>query len=154
MKYSLSIIDLVGREEVRDDEHLHWARTLNDEERSIMYEEMYASLREKGVKEIWPDWKKEILDEMENRETIYLYLKSLKTTKTKDDRLPIFIGLTRLDLIKYKKDIPIDDIDLYSFRSSSLDLQDLRRADVITFIDSDGVHKDLKNRYAVWPTNN
>ena len=57
-----------------------------------------------------------------------------------------FIELTREDLVKFKSDLPIDEISFYDFKSSSMTRDELHKAEKITFKDGEEI-KILKSRY-------
>ena len=57
-----------------------------------------------------------------------------------------FIELTREDLVKFKSDLPISEISFHDFRSSSMTMEELRKAEKITFKDGNEI-KVLKSRY-------
>ena len=73
-----------------------------------------------------------------------------KKTETEQCTIPSvskrFIELTREDLVKFKSDLPIDEISFYDFKSSSITTDELHKAEKITFIDGEEI-KILKNRY-------
>ena len=56
------------------------------------------------------------------------------------------ITLTRDDLRKSVVNLPKNDIICYCFKSSSITLDEMRKAEVINFVDDDGTIKELKNR--------
>ena len=60
-----------------------------------------------------------------------------------DDNTIITLG--RGDLITYKSDSPISEIDLYSFRGWVY--PKMRKASIVIFVDDNGERKELKNRY-------
>jgi len=60
-----------------------------------------------------------------------------------------FIELTRDDLVKFKSDLPIDEISIYDFKSSTMSRDEMHKAEIITFKDGEQI-KELKNRYRVW----
>lgn len=60
-----------------------------------------------------------------------------------------FIELTRDDLVKFKSDLPIDEISIYDFKRSSMSRDEMHKAELITFKDGEQV-KELKNRYRAW----
>ena len=60
-----------------------------------------------------------------------------------------FIELTRDDLVKFKNDLPIDEISIYNFKSSAMSREEMHKAELITFKDGEQI-KELKNRYRVW----
>jgi hypothetical protein len=60
-----------------------------------------------------------------------------------------FIELTRDDLVKFKSDLPIDEINICDFKSSSMSRDEMHKAKLITFKDGEQI-KELKNRYRVW----
>ena len=60
-----------------------------------------------------------------------------------------FIELTRDDLVKFKSDLPIDEISIYDFKSSAMSRDEINKAKLITFKDGEQI-KELKNRYKVW----
>jgi hypothetical protein len=60
-----------------------------------------------------------------------------------------FIELTRDDLVKFKSDLPIDEISIYDFKSSAMNREEMHKAVIITFKDGEQI-KELKNRYRVW----
>lgn len=60
-----------------------------------------------------------------------------------------FIELTRDDLVKFKSDLPIDEISIYDFKSSAMSREEIHKAELITFKDGEQI-KELKNRYRVW----
>lgn len=59
------------------------------------------------------------------------------------------IELTRDDLVKFKSDLPIDEISIYDFKGSAMSREEMYKADLITFKDGEQI-KELKNRYRVW----
>jgi hypothetical protein len=61
---------------------------------------------------------------------------------------PLKIELTRDDLVKFKSDLPIDDISIYDFKSSVMSRDEIHKAELITFKDGEQI-KELKNRYRV-----
>ena len=61
----------------------------------------------------------------------------------------LFIELTRDDLVKFKRDLPIDEISIYDFKGSAMSRDEMRKAYLITFKDGEQI-KELKNRYRVW----
>lgn len=61
----------------------------------------------------------------------------------------VFIALTRDDLVKFKSDLPIDEISIYDFKSSSMSRDEMHKAELITFKDGEQT-KELKNKYRVW----
>ena len=76
-----------------------------------------------------------------------------QTAKTQVLNIPIvskrFIELTRDDLVKFKSDLPIDEISIYDFKSSAMSRDEMHKAELITFKDDEQI-KVLKNRYRVW----
>lgn len=60
-----------------------------------------------------------------------------------------FIMLTRKDLVKFKSDLPIDEISIYDFKGSSMSRDEMQKAELIIFKDGEQLKK-LKNRYRVW----
>ena len=56
------------------------------------------------------------------------------------------IILTREDLVDFKKDSPIEDIDISDFKRSSVTMDELHKANLVGFMD-EGKVKTLKNRF-------
>jgi len=57
-----------------------------------------------------------------------------------------YITLKRDDLIEYKKDILIQDVNIFDFKSTSISIDEIMKADYILFSDDDN-HKILKDRF-------
>ena len=78
---------------------------------------------------------------------------NLQTEETQALNIPVvmprFIELTSDDLVKFKRNLPIDDITLYNFKGSAMSRDEIRKAELITFKDDEQI-KELKNRYRVW----
>ena len=78
---------------------------------------------------------------------------NLQTEETQALNIPVvmprFIELTHDDLVKFKRNLPIDDITLYDFKGSAMSRDEIRKAELITFKDDEQI-KELKNRYRVW----
>ena len=78
---------------------------------------------------------------------------NLNNEETQALNIPVvskrFIALTRDDLVKFKSDLPIDEISIYDFKSSSMSRDEMRKAELITFKDGEQT-KELKNKYRVW----
>ena len=76
-----------------------------------------------------------------------------QTAETQALNIPVvskrFIELTRDDLVKFKSDLPIDEISIYDFKSSAMSRDEMHKAELITFKDGEQI-KELKNRYRVW----
>lgn len=60
-----------------------------------------------------------------------------------------FIELTRDDLVKFKSDLPIDKISIWDFKTDSMSIYEIYKAELIIFKDGEQF-KELKNRYRVW----
>lgn len=58
-----------------------------------------------------------------------------------------YITLKRDDLIKWKKNIPVEEINIYDFKSTSITIDEYLRAYYILFSDGN-IHKVLKDRFA------
>jgi hypothetical protein len=77
-----------------------------------------------------------------------------QNTEDKDKALHIggvskrFITLTREDLVKFKSDLPIDEISIHDFKVSSMSRDEMHKAELITFKDGEQL-KELKRRYRV-----
>ena len=58
-----------------------------------------------------------------------------------------YITLKRDDLIEWKKDIPIQEVTITDFKSTSVTMDEILRAYYILFSDGN-IHKVLKDRFA------
>ena len=58
-----------------------------------------------------------------------------------------YITLKRDDLIEWKKDIPIQEVTINDFKSTSVTMDEILRAYYILFSDGN-IHKVLKDRFA------
>ena len=78
---------------------------------------------------------------------------NLNNAETQGLNIPVvskrFIELTRDDLVKFKSDLPIDEISIYDFKGSSMSIDEIYKAELIIFKDGEQI-KELKNRYRVW----
>lgn len=52
-----------------------------------------------------------------------------------------FIELTRDDLVKFKSDLPINEISIYDFKSSAMTRDEMLKAELITFKDGEQIRK-------------
>ena len=55
-----------------------------------------------------------------------------------------FIILTREDLVKYKTDLPIEEVGLFDFKSSSITREEINKAEVIIFKDGEQIIEKSK----------
>lgn len=60
-----------------------------------------------------------------------------------------FIELTRDDLVKFKSDLPIDEISICDFKSSAMSIEEMHKSELISFKDGEQI-KEIKNRYRFW----
>jgi len=66
-----------------------------------------------------------------------------------DSYVPLRIELNRSDLRRDKINTHIDDITVCDFKSSSITLDDIRKAELITYVVGARLIS-LKNKYEVW----
>lgn len=85
-----------------------------------------------------------------------MYMKkeeNLNSTKTQALNMSIFrerfIELNRDNLVKYKRNLPIEEISLSHFKSTAISIDEINKAEIIIFKEGEEI-KVLKNRYGVW----
>jgi hypothetical protein len=75
---------------------------------------------------------------------------NLNNAETQALNIPVvskrFIELTRDDLVKFKRDLSIDEINLHNFKSSAMSREEMHKAELIIFKDGEQI-RELKNRY-------
>ena len=77
--------------------------------------------------------------------------KFFKELAEKNKNVDVVLKLTRTDLKKEDKEKNIEEISIFSFKSTSVALDTIVKCAIILFDNGDGQYKELKNRYASWP---
>lgn len=77
---------------------------------------------------------------------------NLNSTKTQALNMSIFrerfIELNRDNLVKYKRNLPIEEISLSHFKSTAISIDEIHKAEIIIFKEGEEI-KVLKNRYNI-----
>ena len=155
MEYSIKIQELIDRPIIRDDQMNEWLNKMTDNETVDYFNEMDQMLDEEGVTHHYPDRNSAQLAKLIDRDIIYRLFKdaNLMRSDAEIDRKNLWLGLTRLDLQRNRKDLPFDEVGIFDFKASSMSRDQMNKSDIIVFQDDDTKMKYLKDKYAARPLN-